>query len=104
VDRPSAAIVHRSSTEWADTRLRRRIQAASDRRFSRAQDHAAKTLAALGATLRTDTNLSELSNHRVTAVRVTVQPASVSLWLRPAQRAGAVTPREQAPQSPLGGS
>jgi hypothetical protein len=64
------------------TPLRRRLQQTIDRRFYRAKYDAAKTLERFAATLRTETNLSELSNQLVVAVRDTMQPASVSLWLR----------------------
>lgn len=66
--------------------LRRRLQAFIDRRFYRRKYDAAKTLAAFSATLRQEVDLDALCAHVVEVVRETIQPESVSLWLRPAAR------------------
>jgi hypothetical protein len=63
--------------------LRHGIQRTIDRRFYRRKYDAAKTITAFSATLRQEVDLDQLREQLLTVVQETMQPASLSLWIRP---------------------
>ena len=62
---------------------RRRIQQGVDRRFNRRKYDAAKTIEAFSARLRDQIELDTLSAELLAGVEQTLEPTTVSLWLRP---------------------
>jgi hypothetical protein len=68
--------------------LRKALQRIIDRRFYRRKYDAAKTLAAFSATLRNEVDMDQLREELVTVVQETMQPAHISLWLRPTEHSG----------------
>ena len=62
--------------------LRRRVQRLVDRRFNRDRYDAERTVAAFVSRLRDDVDLQQLRGEILATVARTVEPASISLWLR----------------------
>jgi len=63
--------------------LRHGVQRVIDRRFYRSKYDAAKTITAFSSTLRQEVDLDQLREHLLNVVQETMQPAHVTLWVRP---------------------
>ena len=68
------------------TPLRRRIQTTIDRRFYRQKYDTARTLSEFSAVARQEVDLEVLNHRLVMAVSETLQPESLSLWLKKEER------------------
>jgi hypothetical protein len=66
--------------------LRNRVQAVIDRRFNRKKYDAQQVLSKFGETVRDETDLDRLTGRLVEVVNETMQPKSVSLWLKREER------------------
>jgi hypothetical protein len=73
--------------------LRRRVQAAVDRRFNRRRHDAARVIEGFGRRLRDQVDLDTLTGELLAVVDQTMQPTRASLWLRPR---GAATATDRA--------
>jgi hypothetical protein len=62
--------------------IRRRVQGLVDRRFNRSRFDAERTVAAFAERLRDEVDLDQLRAEILATVLATVEPSSVSLWLR----------------------
>jgi hypothetical protein len=68
--------------------LRRRVQAAVDRRFNRRRHDAARVIEGFGGRLRDQVDLDTLVGEVLAAAERTMQPTRASLWLRPRSGSG----------------
>jgi hypothetical protein len=67
--------------------LRRRLQAAMDRRFNRSRYDAQRTVEAFASQLRDEVDLDRVGGAVQTVVGQALAPTSVGIWLRPSDRA-----------------
>jgi hypothetical protein len=71
--------------------LRRRVQAAVDRRFNRRRHDAARIIEGFAARLRDQVDLDALHGELLAVADKAMQPTQASLWLRPQSTAGEST-------------
>jgi hypothetical protein len=79
---PLAVVVSTLVTFVLFAPLRRRVQNFVDRRFYRQKYDAQKTLEAFAVTMRDEVDMETLKAQLISVVNDTMQPASISLWVR----------------------
>ena len=84
--------------------LRRRVQDWIDRRFYRRKYNAAKVLEGFAATARDETDLDRLTAELVRVIQETMEPESVSVWLRPTTESRPPTAAEGSKWQAVGGA
>ncbi len=98
---PLAVVISTLAIAGLFTPLRRTLQNVIDRRFYRQRYNASKALEVFNVNARNEVELNSLADHLVKVVKDTVQPAQVSLWLRPVRvdpRAAALKESQPVPR------
>jgi pimeloyl-ACP methyl ester carboxylesterase len=88
---PAAVVISTLGIAALFNPLRRKIQEIIDRRFYRSRYNAEHTLAIFARTIRDQMDIDEVSHQLVKVSQETMQPASVSLWVKPAGKSIMVT-------------
>jgi hypothetical protein len=79
---PAAVVLSTLLIAALFTPLRRRVQNAIDRRYYRRKVDSEQALAAFSAAARSEVDLETLGNRLATAVQESLEPESVSIWLK----------------------
>ena len=72
--------------------LRNRIRATVDQRFNRRRYNTARTIQAFSARLRDQIDLASLSDEMVRLIGQTMEPTTISMWLRPGPESPRIRP------------